>query len=78
VPEQAARYDADEAWQEKISEYLAVKNQVTVGRVAREALCLETPRIGTADQRRITNVLEILGWRRLPKDSEGKRWWAKA
>jgi hypothetical protein len=45
--------------------------------VARAAIGIETPRIGTADQRRIAAVLEQLGWKRLPKDYEGKRWWAK-
>ena len=39
---------------------------------------IETPRIGTADVRRITGVLELLGWHRLPVDWQGKRWWTKA
>ena len=51
---------------------------MTVGEVARAAIGIETPRIGTADQRRIAAVLEQLGWRRQKKDWEGNRWWAKA
>ena len=46
--------------------------------VAREALRIETPRIGIADQRRIAAALEQLGWKRLPKDYKGNRWWMKS
>lgn len=76
MPEQAARYEAD-AWEENIRDYLGTHSKVTVGQIAREALSIETPRIGTADQRRITAVLDLLGWRRLPVDWQGKRWWSK-
>ena len=75
MPEQAERYEGD-AWEENIAAYLSNKDRVTIGQVAREALQIETARIGTADQRRIAAVLEQLGWRRLPKkDWQGKRWW---
>jgi predicted P-loop ATPase len=57
MPQQAARYEAD-AWEESIAVYLKTRTRVTVGEVAREALFIETSRIGTADQRRIA------GWRR--------------
>jgi predicted P-loop ATPase len=77
MPEQAARYEAD-AWEEIISDYLKSHTKVTVGQVAREALGFDKQRIGTADQRRIAAALELLGWHRLPKDWEGKRWWALA
>ena len=50
---------------------------MTVGEVARDALHIETPRIGTADQRRIAAALEQLGWKRLPKDWQGNRWWVR-
>ena len=76
APEQAARYEAD-AWEENIAEYLDSKEKVTVGQVAHEALHIETPRIGTADQRRIAAVLEQQGWKRLSKDWKGKRWWVR-
>ncbi len=56
---------------------VSCRRQVTIGQVAREALFIETPRIGTAEQRRIAAALETLGWRRQPKDWEGNRWWAK-
>jgi predicted P-loop ATPase len=76
MPQQASRYEND-AWEESVSAYLRDKDKVTVSEIAKLALCIETPRIGTADQRRITAVLELLGWRRLPKDWQGKRWWSQ-
>jgi predicted P-loop ATPase len=76
APEQAERYEAD-AWEEAISNYVATVSKVTISQVARDALNLDTPRIGTAEQRRIAAALEQLGWHRLPKDWQGKRWWTK-
>jgi predicted P-loop ATPase len=75
-PQQESRYEAD-AWQETIISYLAPQQKVTVGQVAKEALFIEAARIGTADQRRITAIMERLGWHRLPVDWQGKRWWSK-
>jgi predicted P-loop ATPase len=77
MPQQSARYESD-AWEEDIATYLEKHEKVTVGDVARDALGIETPRIGTGDQRRVAAALEQLGWRRLPVDSQGKRYWAKA
>ena len=70
--EQAARYEGD-AWEESIENWLEDKSRVTVYQVAFEALKFDTPRIGTADQRRITAILERLGWRR-GRDWRGKFW----
>jgi predicted P-loop ATPase len=77
MPEQAERYEAD-AWEENIREYLDTHARVTIGEVAREALHIETPRIGTAEQRRIAAVLDNLGWKRGKREYTGKRWWVKA
>jgi predicted P-loop ATPase len=78
APEQAARYEGD-VWEDPISEWLKTNNKVTVGQVAKEALHIETPRIGRVEQNRIIAALERLGWRReLPfgeKDWQGKTWW---
>ncbi len=76
APEQAARYEAD-AWEENIGVYLEGQSKVTIGQVAREALQIETPRIGTAEQRRIAAIMDLLHWKRLPKDHQGKRWWGR-
>jgi hypothetical protein len=74
APEQANRYEAD-CWEESVREYIGTQSKVTVGMVAKEGLYIETSRIGTADQRRITACLERLGWRRQPVAWDGKRWW---
>ena len=74
MAEQEERYETD-AWEEKIAEYLKTRRAVTVGQVARDALVIETARLGTADQRRITAALVRLGWKRQKKDWQGNRWW---
>jgi len=74
-PEQDARYEAD-AWEETIAAYLEKQERVTVGQVARDGIGLETPRIGTADQRRITAAMERLGWQRATRGNSGERYWA--
>jgi predicted P-loop ATPase len=74
MKEQAERYESD-AWEEPIAAYVKAKDRVLIGEVARQALFIETPKIGTADQRRIAAVLEQLGWHRLKMDWRGNRWW---
>jgi predicted P-loop ATPase len=73
APEQEARYEAD-AWEEEIRKFLAGKQRTTVLEVAQLGLKIEIPRIGTADQRRITAALERLGWTR-GKRAGAARWW---
>jgi predicted P-loop ATPase len=68
--EQEARYEHD-AWEEAIDSWLTSRTRVTVLEAAKEALHMETPRIGTADQRRIAPILERLGWRRA-RDWQGR------
>jgi hypothetical protein len=48
---------------------------VTVLEAARLALFVETAKLGTADQRRVTNILDRLKWERGKKDWKGNRWW---
>jgi predicted P-loop ATPase len=63
-PQQEARHEAD-AWEQAIGEWLATNpDNVTILKVARLGLSIETPRLGTADQRRISAALERLGWQR--------------
>jgi predicted P-loop ATPase len=76
-PEQADRFEADDAWAETIVAYLDKQERVTVGQVARRALDIETPKIGTTEQRRITTVMEMHGWRRM-KRSGTARWWSRS
>ena len=77
APQQAARYEGD-PWEDSIAEFLKGNSKVTISEIARQALHIETQRIGTADSRRIANALEQLNWKRLPKDWQGKRWWTPA
>jgi len=73
-PQQDARFEAD-AWSEPIGKHLAGMEKATVGEIAADALDIPKARLGTAEQRRIAAILSELGWRRLPKDSQGKRYW---
>jgi predicted P-loop ATPase len=74
APQQEDRFEAD-VWEEKITEFLRLKDKVTVGEVAREALFLDIPKIGRTDQHRITAVLDHLRWQR-KRDGKG-RWWVR-
>jgi predicted P-loop ATPase len=65
-----ARYEAD-AWEEKIVQFLEGKSRTNVYDLARDAIGMETARIGTHDQRRIGAILAGLGW--IPFRSNGKR-----
>jgi predicted P-loop ATPase len=76
MPEQEARYETD-AWEDAIRGFLAGRQRVTVLEVARDALRIDVPRLGTADQRRITAVLERAGWRHGKRTGQA-RWWVPA
>lgn len=75
-PEQATRYEAD-AWEQAITEWLGQGQQyVTVLKAAKEALFIDTPKLGTQDQRRIAAALEQAGWMRNPlRGPNGERYW---
>ena len=75
APEQDDRFEPD-PWEQMIRAHLETVSRTTVGEIARSALQIETPRIGTTEQRRIAAILERLGWHRLPKDWKGNRYWA--
>jgi predicted P-loop ATPase len=74
APEQESRYEAD-AWEEQIRSFINGKQRTTVLEVAQDGLRIDLPRIGTSDQRRITAVLERLGWTR-SKRTGAARWWS--
>ena len=77
APEQEARFEAD-AWEETIGTYVGTRSEVTIGEIARDGLGIETPRIGTAEQRRIAAALERLGWHREPVNWKGRIPWRRA
>lgn len=72
-PQQEARYEED-AWETAIAAWLGTQGQVTVLDVARQALAIDTPKIGTADQRRIAAALQRLGWERGARTMAGRPW----
>lgn len=73
-PQQEERFEGD-AWHDVIAQWLRglAARRTTVAEVANGALSMETGRLGTADQRRIANALERLGWER--RRSNGIRYW---
>jgi len=71
---QEARYAGD-AWEQKVSDYLVDKDQVTVGEVLQHAIGLEIGRWGQSEQNRVAKVLKRLGWRRTQRLVEGKKTW---
>ncbi|GAN55464.1 VapE domain-containing protein [Tanticharoenia sakaeratensis] len=73
APQQEARYEAD-AWEEAVSGYLAGKRRVMLLEVARDGLFIDTPKLGTHDQRRISAILERMGWQRGVKTNSGVPW----
>ncbi len=77
APQQEARFEVD-LWEEPIERHLSGKSSVIVGDIARVALSLETPRIGRAEQNRITSILQRLNWKRGEKDWRGSRPWIPA
>ena len=77
APEQEARFEVD-AWEQAIAEWLGGRDKTTVLEVARGALFVETARLGTADQRRITATMERLGWERGARSgAKGDRSWQR-
>jgi hypothetical protein len=77
IPQQEERYNGDE-WEGPIEKYLAARSRVTVSEVAKNALSVDTAKLGKADQNRITSSMRRLGWLRGTKGSKGERWWVPA
>jgi predicted P-loop ATPase len=75
-PQQDERIE-DDAWQQPIADYLTAHQTTTIHDIARDALHMETQRIGTADVRRIAGILAILGWARKSKNWKGRIEWHK-
>ncbi|WP_431280935.1 VapE domain-containing protein [Humitalea sp. 24SJ18S-53] len=74
-PQQEERFEAD-AWEDAIKAWLVGLSKTTVLDVARSALMVETPKLGTADQRRVAAILLRLGWQRR-RDNAG-RWFVRS
>jgi predicted P-loop ATPase len=84
APEQEARFEAD-PWEDPVASYLdsliapsgLFAPKVLISQVGKDALGFSSDaRIGTADARRIAAILQREGWKRGPRQSDG-RWWVK-
>jgi len=75
-PQQEARFESD-FWEEIIDSWLIGVSRTTVKDIALNALRLDTPKIGTADQRRISACLERLGWTQGKRGTGGVRWFVR-
>ena len=73
--EQEARLEVD-AWESSVSAFLVGRDRVQVSEVAREALFIETAKLGTREQRRITSILSRLKW--TAGKSNGVRFYQRA
>jgi predicted P-loop ATPase len=73
VPEQEARYESD-AWEALVGSFLTGCAKTTILEVARSALFIDVPKLGTADQRRIGAILERLGWERGARNGTERPW----
>ncbi len=73
APQQETRFEVD-AWEQAIAKWLPGKAKVTLLEVAQSALSIDTPKLGTADQRRISAALERLGWVRGDRTMTGRPW----
>lgn len=71
--QQEARFEAD-AWEDTIRLWLnAQMTRVTVADVAQRALDLHHARLGTAEQRRIANAMDRIGWKRGKRGPKGEK-----
>ena len=75
--EQDARYETD-VWEEMLSRgFLDMHDRVTIGDCAKQIGFEYIKDVGTREQRRISAILERLGWSRGRRGHGGKRWWVK-
>ena len=62
-------------WMEKVSTYVAIRPEVTAAEVLTNALDIDPRNQGRREARRVADVLQTMGWRRLSttrKDANGK------
>ena len=62
-------------WMDKVSAYVSIRSEVTAAEVLTHALDLDPRNQGRREARRVADVLQAMGWRRLVtsrKDESGK------
>jgi predicted P-loop ATPase len=65
ISEYIQEFGDPDPWMEKISNYVALKPEVTAADVLTQALDLDPRAQGRREARRVADVLQTLGWRRL-------------
>ena len=62
-----------DAWEIPIADFLAERTCCTVIEVASQAIILDASRLTVTEQRRITAILQRLGW--VQQRNTKRRWW---
>ena len=65
IAEYIQEFGDPDPWSEKISAFISVKEEVTAADVLTQALDLDPRQQGRREARRVADVLQTLGWRRL-------------
>jgi predicted P-loop ATPase len=74
VKEQEARLEIDE-WREPIGQYVADREQITVGAILHGVFGLDGAKWDQRSQNRVANCLKSMGWARCQRRVEGRKTW---
>ena len=75
ISEYIQEFGDPDPWMDKVSQYVSIKHEVTAAEVLTNALDLDPRNQGRREARRVADVLQSMGWRRLVtsrKDANGK------
>jgi predicted P-loop ATPase len=75
IAEYIQEFGDPDPWMDKVSGYVAIRTEVTAAEVLTNALELDPRSQGRREARRVADVLQAMGWRRLVtsrKDANGK------
>ena len=75
IAEYIQEFGDPDPWMDKVSSYIAIRQEVTAAEVLTNALELDPRNQGRREARRVADVLQSMGWRRLVtsrKDANGK------
>ena len=75
IAEYIQEFGDPDPWMDKVSSYVSIRQEVTAAEVLTNALELDPRNQGRREARRVADVLQAMGWRRLVtsrKDANGK------
>ena len=64
ISEYIAEFGDPDPWMDKVSSYIQLKQELTVAEILTSALDIDPRQQGRREARRVTDVLQVLGWRR--------------